>query len=111
MGTSNSAAATGRREIVCEVIRDAGFVENDAPQALRLAARSVNPPGDEILAGERTVAAVRGAFEFGDARSIEAKGKPAKSLDKQLLDDLDAGLRADCRVRHEWNDPARGSPA
>src|SRR5205085_11600970 len=30
----------------------------------------------EIPAGERTVAAVRGAFEFGDARTVEAKGKP-----------------------------------
>jgi class 3 adenylate cyclase/tetratricopeptide (TPR) repeat protein len=32
-------------------------------------------PG-EVLAGERTVAAVRGAFEFGEPRVIEAKGKP-----------------------------------
>jgi class 3 adenylate cyclase/energy-coupling factor transporter ATP-binding protein EcfA2 len=32
-------------------------------------------PG-EILVGERTVAAARGAFEFGEPRTIEAKGKP-----------------------------------
>ena len=32
-------------------------------------------PG-EILVGERTVAAARGAFEFTDSRTIEAKGKP-----------------------------------
>ena len=32
-------------------------------------------PG-EVLAGERTIAAVGGAFEFGDRRFIEAKGKP-----------------------------------
>jgi class 3 adenylate cyclase/tetratricopeptide (TPR) repeat protein len=31
-------------------------------------------PG-EILIGERTLAAARGAFEFGDERTIEAKGK------------------------------------
>src|SRR5262249_33688057 len=31
-------------------------------------------PG-EILAGERTVAAARGAFEFGEPRTVEAKGK------------------------------------
>jgi class 3 adenylate cyclase len=31
----------------------------------------------EILVGERTVAVARGAFEFGPARTIEAKGKPA----------------------------------
>jgi class 3 adenylate cyclase len=30
----------------------------------------------EILVGERTVAAARGAFEFTDLRTIEAKGKP-----------------------------------
>ncbi len=30
----------------------------------------------EVLAGERTVAAARGAFEFGRPRSVEAKGKP-----------------------------------
>jgi class 3 adenylate cyclase len=30
----------------------------------------------EILAGERTVAAVGGAFEFGSRRIVEAKGKP-----------------------------------
>jgi class 3 adenylate cyclase len=30
----------------------------------------------EILVGERTVALVRGAFEFDEPRSIEAKGKP-----------------------------------
>ena len=32
-------------------------------------------PG-EILVGERTAVIVRGAFEFDDPRSIEAKGKP-----------------------------------
>ena len=30
----------------------------------------------EVLVGERTVANARGAFEFGDLRTIEAKGKP-----------------------------------
>jgi class 3 adenylate cyclase len=32
-------------------------------------------PG-EVLVGERTVATARGAFEFGERRTIEAKGKP-----------------------------------
>ena len=32
-------------------------------------------PGD-VLVGERTVATTRGAFEFGEPRTIEAKGKP-----------------------------------
>src|SRR3972149_5204847 len=30
----------------------------------------------EVLVGERTVATARGAFEFGEPRTIEAKGKP-----------------------------------
>ena len=30
---------------------------------------------DEILVGDRTASLVRGAFEFGDARRVEAKGK------------------------------------
>jgi class 3 adenylate cyclase len=30
----------------------------------------------EVLAGERTAAAAAGAFEFGEARAVDAKGKP-----------------------------------
>jgi class 3 adenylate cyclase len=30
----------------------------------------------EVLAGERTVAVARGAFEFGESRVVDAKGKP-----------------------------------
>ena len=45
--------------------------------AVNVAARleQAAEPG-EILAGERTAAAARGAFEFGAARTVEAKGKP-----------------------------------
>ncbi len=39
----------------------------------------------EILVGERTVAAVRGAFEFGDAMTIDAKGKPGGVACRQLV--------------------------
>jgi class 3 adenylate cyclase len=44
--------------------------------AVNVAARleQAAAPG-EILAGERTVALARGAFEFGSPRSVEAKGK------------------------------------
>ena len=35
-------------------------------------------PG-EILAGERTVAAARGAFEFDEPQTVEAKGKEGAS--------------------------------
>jgi class 3 adenylate cyclase len=50
------------------------FVSGDA---VNVAARleQASEPG-EVLAGERTVAAVRGAFEFDEPRTVEAKGKP-----------------------------------
>jgi class 3 adenylate cyclase/tetratricopeptide (TPR) repeat protein len=50
------------------------FVSGDA---VNVAARleQAAAPG-EILVGERTAAAVRGAFEFGEPATVEAKGKP-----------------------------------
>jgi len=51
------------------------FVSGDA---VNVAARlEQGAEAGEILAGERTVAAVRGAFEFAGERTIEAKGKVA----------------------------------
>src|SRR5262249_48694783 len=41
--------------------------------------------GGEILVGERTVTAARGAFEFGDVQTIEAKGKPDGVPCRRLL--------------------------
>ena len=41
-------------------------------------------PG-EILVGERTVTAVRGAFEFGEPTTVEAKGKPDGVACRRLL--------------------------
>ena len=41
-------------------------------------------PG-EILVGERTAAAVRGAFEFGDLQTVEAKGKAGGVQCRRLL--------------------------
>jgi class 3 adenylate cyclase len=41
-------------------------------------------PG-EILVGERTVAAARGAFEFGELQAIEAKGKPDGVVCRKLV--------------------------
>jgi len=41
-------------------------------------------PG-EILVGERTAAAVRGAFEFEDASTIDAKGKPDGVICRRLV--------------------------
>ena len=39
----------------------------------------------EILAGERTVAAARGAFEFGEPMTVEAKGKPAGVAGRRIV--------------------------
>jgi class 3 adenylate cyclase len=41
-------------------------------------------PG-EVLAGERTVAAAGGAFEFGDPRIVDAKGKPGGVVGRPVL--------------------------
>ena len=41
-------------------------------------------PG-EILVGERTVAGVRGAFEFGEEQTIKAKGKPDGVVCRRLV--------------------------
>ena len=59
------------------------FVTGDA---VNVAARleQAAAPG-EILAGERTVAAARGAFDFGDAAIIEAKGKPGGVVSRPVL--------------------------
>jgi class 3 adenylate cyclase/tetratricopeptide (TPR) repeat protein len=62
-------------EVVVGAAREGtSFVTGDA---VNVGARleQAAAPG-EVLAGERTVAAVRGAFEFGDQRVVEAKGKP-----------------------------------
>lgn len=51
------------------------FVSGDA---VNVAARLEQAAeAGEVLAGERTVVAARGAFEFDDERVVEAKGKPA----------------------------------
>ena len=39
----------------------------------------------EILVGERTAAAVRGAFEFGEPQTVEAKGKPGGVRCRRLV--------------------------
>lgn len=59
------------------------FVTGDA---VNVAARleQAAAPG-EILAGERTVTAARGAFEFGDPATVEAKGKPGGVVSRQVL--------------------------
>jgi class 3 adenylate cyclase len=50
------------------------FVTGDAVNVAARLEQAADP--GEILAGERTVAAVRGAFEFAEPMNVEAKGKP-----------------------------------
>ncbi|HEU5277770.1 MAG TPA: adenylate/guanylate cyclase domain-containing protein [Gaiellaceae bacterium] len=61
-------------EVVVGAPREASsFVSGDAVNVAARLEQAAQP--GEILAGERTVAAARGAFEFGEPRSVEAKGK------------------------------------
>ena len=50
------------------------FVSGDAVNVTARLEQAAAP--GEILAGDRTVAAAAGAFEFGEPRAVEAKGKP-----------------------------------
>ncbi|HEU5207225.1 MAG TPA: AAA family ATPase [Gaiellaceae bacterium] len=50
------------------------FVTGDAVNVADRLQKAATP--GEVLAGERTAAAAAGAFEFGETRSVEAKGKP-----------------------------------
>jgi len=62
-------------EIVVGTPREgSSFVTGD-PVNVAARLEQAAEPG-EILVGERTVTTARGAFEFGEAQTIEAKGKP-----------------------------------
>jgi class 3 adenylate cyclase/tetratricopeptide (TPR) repeat protein len=74
-------------EVVVGAPREASsFVSGDAVNVAARLEQAARP--GEILAGERTVAAARGAFEFGEPRSVEAKGKsrevPCRSVVRAL---------------------------
>src|SRR5881398_768766 len=59
------------------------FVTGDA---VNVAARLEQSAGaGEILVGERTVAAVRGAFELAEPQTVEAKGKPEGIAARRLV--------------------------
>src|SRR5262245_12311879 len=50
------------------------FVSGDVVNVAARLEQAAEP--GEVLVGERTVTAARGAFEFGEPRTVEAKGKP-----------------------------------
>ena len=61
-------------EVVAGRAREgSSFVSGDAVNVAARLEQAADP--GEILIGERTAAAARGAFEFGDERTVEAKGK------------------------------------
>jgi class 3 adenylate cyclase len=71
-------------EVVAGVGREqSSFVSGDAVNVAARLEQAAEP--GEILVGERTVAAVRGAFEFGDVKTVAAKGKAAGVVCRPLL--------------------------
>ena len=62
-------------DVVVGAPREGGsFVTGDAVNVADRLQKAAQP--GEVLVGERTAAAAAGAFEFGPARSVDAKGKP-----------------------------------
>jgi class 3 adenylate cyclase len=59
------------------------FVSGDAVNVAARLEQAAEP--GQILAGERTVSAVRGAFEFGEPQTVEAKGKTGGVACRPLL--------------------------
>ena len=59
------------------------FVTGDAVNVCARLEQAAAP--GEILVGERTVAAARGAFEFEEPQTIEAKGKPEGVVCRKLV--------------------------
>ena len=71
-------------EVVAGRAREGGsFVSGDAVNAGARLEQAAD--GGAVLVGERTVAAVRGAFEFGELVAVEAKGKPGGVPARRLV--------------------------
>ncbi len=71
-------------EVVAGRAREgSSFVTGDAVNVAKRLEEAAAP--GEILAGERTVAAVRGAFELGDARELDARGKSTSVTARPVL--------------------------
>jgi class 3 adenylate cyclase len=59
------------------------FVTGDAVNVAARLEQAAEP--GEVLVGERTVSAARGAFEFGESTAIDAKGKPEPVTCRRLV--------------------------
>src|SRR5262249_58159808 len=59
------------------------FVTGDAVNVCARLEQAAAP--GEILVGERTVGAARGAFEFADPVTVQAKGKPGGVVCRRLV--------------------------
>ena len=68
--------------VVGEPRAGSSFVSGDAVNVAARLEQAAEP--GEILAGERTVAAVRGAFEFAEPTTVDAKGKPGGVTARRL---------------------------
>jgi class 3 adenylate cyclase/tetratricopeptide (TPR) repeat protein len=63
--------------------QQSSFVSGDAVNVAARLEQAAEP--GEILVGERTVASVRGAFEFDAPQTVAAKGKPEGVIGRRLL--------------------------
>ncbi len=71
-------------EIVLGRAREGGsFVTGDAVNVAARLEQAAEP--GEVLVGERTVLAARGAFEFGESKAVDAKGKPEPVTCRRLV--------------------------
>jgi hypothetical protein len=71
-------------EVIVGAAREgSSFVTGDAVNVAARLEQAAQP--GEILAGERTVAAAQGAFEFGEPTSVAAKGKPDGVVSRRVL--------------------------
>ena len=69
--------------VVGQALVGSSFVTGDAVNVAARLEQAAEP--GEILVGERTVAAVRGAFEFDEPRTVAAKGKASGVACRRLV--------------------------
>ena len=77
IGVNTGAVVVGRPR------EQSSFVTGDAVNVAARLEQAADP--GEILVGERTVASVRGAFEFDAPQTVAAKGKPEGVIGRRLL--------------------------